>query len=64
MKTFFDLHLDWVVMQVDIKNAFNSIFQTIIFKELQDAESPLANIVRLLGCLWCSFFYLLPAWAA
>jgi hypothetical protein len=31
-------------MQVDVKNAFNNVFQTIIFKELSDVEGPLVNI--------------------
>ncbi len=45
IKTLFNLHLDWVEMQVNIKNAFNNVFQTIIFKELQDAKGPLASIL-------------------
>jgi len=34
IRTLLDLHLDWVVMQIDVGNAFNGIFLTIIFKEL------------------------------
>jgi hypothetical protein len=33
------------MMQVDVENAFNNIFQTIIFKELCKVEEPLASIV-------------------
>jgi hypothetical protein len=32
-------------MHVEVKNAFNSIFQTIIFRELCDARGPLVSIV-------------------
>ncbi len=35
------------MMQVDIENAFNNVFQTIILKELRDAKGPLANIIPL-----------------
>jgi hypothetical protein len=45
IRTFLDLHLDWVVMQVDIKNAFNNIFQVAIFIKLQNAKGLLANII-------------------
>jgi hypothetical protein len=33
------------MMQVDVENAFNNVFWTIIFKELCEAKEPLANIV-------------------
>jgi len=29
-----DLHLDWVVLQVDIHNSFNLVSQSTIFQEL------------------------------
>jgi uncharacterized membrane protein len=29
-----DVHLDWVVLQVDIANAFNFISRKVIFKKL------------------------------
>jgi hypothetical protein len=32
-------------MHVEVKNAFNNISQTIIFRELCDAKGPLASIV-------------------
>jgi hypothetical protein len=32
-------------MQIDIENVFNNIFQVIIFRELRDAEGPLASII-------------------
>ncbi len=30
-----DVHLDWVMLQVDIANAFNIIFRKVIFKKLR-----------------------------
>jgi hypothetical protein len=32
-------------MQVDVENAFNDVFQAVIFKELRDVGGPLASIV-------------------
>jgi hypothetical protein len=29
-----DLHLNWVVLQVDIRNSFNLVSQSAIFQEL------------------------------
>jgi hypothetical protein len=34
IKTLLKLHLDWVEMQANIKNAFNNVFQTIFFFKL------------------------------
>jgi hypothetical protein len=45
IKTFLNLHPNWGVMQINVKNVLNNIFQIVIFKELQDAESSLVNIV-------------------
>jgi hypothetical protein len=45
IKALLDLHLDWVVMQVDVENAFNNVSQTVIIKKLWDVKSPLANII-------------------
>jgi hypothetical protein len=33
------------VVQINVKYAFNSISQTVIFRKLCDVEEPLANIV-------------------
>jgi len=41
----FDLHLHWVVIQVEVNNVFNNVFQIVILKELCDVKGPLANIV-------------------
>jgi len=34
IRALFDLHINWVVMQIDIENAFNNIFQAVIFKDV------------------------------
>jgi len=47
-------------MQVDVENAFNNIFQIVIFKELCDAWGPLASIVpftKLFYGAHSSFYY-------
>ncbi len=63
IRTFLGLHPNWVMMQVDINNIFNSVFQVVI----------LESYVMLMGfwwasslyqvILWCSFFSLPPTWA-
>jgi len=48
------------MMQVNVKNAFNNIFQTTIFRKLQDAKRFLANIVpftKLFYGAHSSFYY-------
>jgi len=35
VRPMLDLHLEWVVLKVDVQNTFNSIFQTTIFQELR-----------------------------
>jgi len=47
-------------MQVDVENAFNDVFQAIIFKELRDVGGPLASIVpftKLFYGVHYSFYY-------
>jgi hypothetical protein len=34
IKCNLDLHLDWVVLELDLRNAFNSMSKKVIFKEL------------------------------
>jgi len=34
VKAMLDLHLEWVVLQLDVQNAFNLIFRITIFQEL------------------------------
>jgi hypothetical protein len=38
------------MMQVNVENAFNNVFQAIILKELCDVEELLASIVPFTGC--------------
>ncbi len=45
IKTLFNLHLDWVVMQVDVENVLNNVSQVVIFRELQNAKGLLVSIV-------------------
>jgi hypothetical protein len=55
-----NLHLDWVMMQVNIENAFNSVSRATILRELQDVEGLLANIVpftKLFYGVHSSFYY-------
>jgi len=32
IRAFFDLHLDWAMMQINIENAFNNVFQVAILE--------------------------------
>ncbi len=56
--TLFELHPNWVVMQVTIQNTFNRVFWVVIFGELCDVKGPLANIVPFTKLFYgaCSFF--------
>jgi len=45
IQALFNLHPDWVVMQVNVDNIFNNIFRIVIFKNLCDVGGPLVNIV-------------------
>ncbi len=61
-KPFFNLHLGWAMMQVNVENAFNNISQIVIKRSTRCHETfskhcPLYQVV-----LWCSFFFLLPTW--
>ncbi len=61
----FDLHLDWAVMHINVKNAFNNIFQIIIFRKLCDAKGPLVNIspfTKLFYGVHSSFYFQHDMW--
>jgi hypothetical protein len=45
IKAFFDLHPNWIMTQFDVKNIFNNISQTVIFRKLQDAKGSLVSII-------------------
>jgi hypothetical protein len=51
-------------MQVDVENAFNSVFQAVIFKKLCDAKRLLASIIPFTKLFYGAHFFLLLAWAA
>jgi hypothetical protein len=34
IKALLDLHLDWILMQVDVENALSNVFRIIIFRKL------------------------------
>jgi hypothetical protein len=34
IRALFNLHLDWILMQVDVETVFNSVSRIVIFKEL------------------------------
>jgi hypothetical protein len=63
IRAFLNLHLNWVVMHVDVKNTFNKKIQAIILKKLCDAKGHVANIFNYV-LLLCSLFFLLLAWVA
>ncbi|KAL2643274.1 hypothetical protein R1flu_010861 [Riccia fluitans] len=41
LQVTFDLHPDWLVLQIDIRNAFNTISREAIFRELRSAPGTL-----------------------
>jgi hypothetical protein len=43
--TLLNLHPDWAMMQIDVKNTFNNVFQVVIFKEMCDVKGPLVHII-------------------
>jgi hypothetical protein len=55
-----DLHLDWVVLHVDVNNALNFVSQTTIFQELQYFTSTLDKffpfLQRFYGCPFPLYF--------
>ncbi len=42
--TLFDLHPNWAMMQINVKNTFNNVSQVVIFRELCDVKGPLVHI--------------------
>jgi len=57
IRAFSNLHLNWVMMEINVKNTFNSISWVAIFKELWDAKGPLANIVSFTKLFYGAPFY-------
>ncbi|KAL2631938.1 hypothetical protein R1flu_016624 [Riccia fluitans] len=50
-----DLHLDWVVLQVDIQNAFNTISWEALFRELLAAIGFLDQLFPFVCSLNCDY---------
>jgi hypothetical protein len=49
------------MMQVDVKNIFNNVYRTVIYRELRDVGGPLVNIIpftKLFDDVHFSFYYL------
>ncbi|KAL2612792.1 hypothetical protein R1flu_024484 [Riccia fluitans] len=44
LRATLDLHPDWVVLQVDIQNAFNTISREVLFHELRAATGSLDQL--------------------
>jgi hypothetical protein len=45
-------------MQVDVKNVFNNIFWTTIFRELYDVKGPLVSIVPFTKLFYGAHYFL------
>jgi hypothetical protein len=39
-----DLHLEWVVLHVDVRNAYNLVSQATIFKDLRSSTNTLDQL--------------------
>jgi hypothetical protein len=52
VRAMLDLHPEWVVLHVDVRNMFNSTFQTTIFQELQSS----IDILDQLFPFVCQFY--------
>ncbi len=52
------------MIQINVKNAFNNVFQIVILKKLCDVEKPLANIVSFTRLFYGvhSFIYYQHGW--
>jgi hypothetical protein len=55
IKALSDLHPNWVMMQVNVENAFNNVFRAVIFKELWDVK----DLWQALSLLPCCFMVLI-----
>ncbi len=65
IRTLLNLHFNWAMMQVDVENNFNSVSQTVIFRELCDVKGAFGEHCPLYQKnFWCSFFFLPSTWVA
>jgi len=61
IKILLDLHLAWIVMQVNVKNTFDDVSWIIIIFKLRNVKGPLVNIVpftKLFYDVHSSLYYL------
>jgi hypothetical protein len=52
--------INWAMMQVDVENTFNSVFQATMFIEVCEVEGPLLNNVLFLKLFYgvhSSFYF-------
>jgi hypothetical protein len=54
IQALLNLHPNWVMIHVDVKNIFNRVFQIDIFRKLCNVKGPLASIVPI-GMLFYVF---------
>ena len=54
-----DLHPNWAVFQVDVANAFNSVSRAAVFRELELAGGPLAQLIPFVWCFYGGSFPLI-----
>jgi hypothetical protein len=45
IKCAFDLHPDWVVLQIDMDNALNYVSRRVMFQELRVVEGEITQLV-------------------
>ncbi len=45
IKCAFDLHPDWVVLQIDMDNALNYVSRRVVFQELQVVGGEITQLV-------------------
>jgi hypothetical protein len=61
IKTFFNLHFDLGVMQIDIENTFKNIIQNFILKKLQGTRGLLAIIIPFTKLFYGVHFFLITS---
>jgi hypothetical protein len=44
VRAMLDLHLEWVVLHVDVRNAYNLVSQATIFKDLRSSTNTLDQL--------------------
>jgi hypothetical protein len=52
IKWTLDLHLDWVVLQLDVANTFNSMLRRVIFQKLHATSGDIIQLIPFV----CAFY--------